>query len=997
MEADSRARLLSCCPHASCVRVPSTFIGKDGATVYLLEITWWPPLQSDGENEGLSWTLSKRFREFDALSAELALYGSVPALPPKQMFGNRKPSVIEARRVGVEAFLTHCISTPAISNNEVFARFLEVEQHCEPSACPYASLAVEIPMRRVRDTGSMLGVTCFHYCLQEDVLLVTSEDQSLLSRVDSRLSNLKAKPTEELPIGGLLCYKYFSEEEGYELVAQESYQDKATALAFDQERRYVFVGLSSGHVLLYYADVQWALSAPLADIVCHSLRVSQLCLASDGLLLSISKDRTLRAIDTSVDQPCSVFHAALPTKHWPLALAWNPRQNLAYVSTLGGEILGIEVTRQEESDHELKEVQAAVVLKAHRGRVQAIFFASPEKHLFSGGESGAAGVWNLQHGEARFCGMLQRGPSCAVTCIFYLRPFKLVATGYANGMIGLWDARGGHLFHIFRAHTASSSSPNATVLARRSSISMSNPDSVSSSPSSSPQPPLSPIALHSRSNASSSPRNFSSGSGLHSSPVRRNEIHDGTSMAVATPFSWAAAPPLIFDELPSSPSSGKASSPTPSVVRRITKPSSSLKSLRHLTASSPISATSVFEAVAEAAAAARLEPLSLGSEALIDGKQNEGLSATSGTSSSAASLHFYSSSPQFPRSISQPTLHSSFVPLSSSLAHAPTLWASASSAPSVVAPSSAPKLHVSGTEVRWLWFDELTYTLVSCSDQEIRFWSFPSNYCHPLQAASVAGALVCPPKLPAFKFPVSLFSSPISSQPASLLSSESVVAPGNLFAEQPSQTHAARLAALSITSHTSSNHISQVSSETSASGFTSEMTVSSSLLDSSPNSSPPSTQVSSRGSSSSQASATDASSSESVNTAGNSGSETGDSKAELRRCASESSSWSGESGSYERINSSWRCSHGREFCNCSRNREKVARGPAEPCARCALSVFPSNRVEVLGVAYHSWCVRCCRCATVLTFPFQGFLCAAHQSPLNSPLISAVFHCRDRDA
>jgi hypothetical protein len=76
----------------------------------------------------VAWKISRRFREFDALSSALRTHASgadLPALPPKTFFNS--PSVIASRRPELDAFLAAICKKPALLSHGCVRAFLNLK------------------------------------------------------------------------------------------------------------------------------------------------------------------------------------------------------------------------------------------------------------------------------------------------------------------------------------------------------------------------------------------------------------------------------------------------------------------------------------------------------------------------------------------------------------------------------------------------------------------------------------------------------------------------------------------------------------------------------------------------------------------------------------------------------------------------------------------------------------------------------------------------------
>ncbi len=75
-----------------------------------------------------TWTLERRFSQFDTMYHELAkMLADVPALPPKTYFKLTSHEGLVKRRQDLDLFVKALVQRPEILNHSAFRNFLEVQ------------------------------------------------------------------------------------------------------------------------------------------------------------------------------------------------------------------------------------------------------------------------------------------------------------------------------------------------------------------------------------------------------------------------------------------------------------------------------------------------------------------------------------------------------------------------------------------------------------------------------------------------------------------------------------------------------------------------------------------------------------------------------------------------------------------------------------------------------------------------------------------------------
>jgi hypothetical protein len=237
------------------------------------------------------WVLQKRYSEFDDLFKLLSkLVPNCPAMPGKTFLKISSLDALNKRKSQLETFLKECVKRKDIVSSEGFRSFIEIEKNSP-------ELKIYNPEKIASYEGLPLGLRDFIYLKEENVLIVACSDMSLISRIDSEITNVKLPWEEEtnshISIGGVVVYKL----DGYNVVDRlwtKSYPKQTGVISWCNESSVLTVGLDDGKMFLYKANREsnFTIFDEILEIKPHTDRVMGISLdAANYYLYSCSTDK----------------------------------------------------------------------------------------------------------------------------------------------------------------------------------------------------------------------------------------------------------------------------------------------------------------------------------------------------------------------------------------------------------------------------------------------------------------------------------------------------------------------------------------------------------------------------------------------------------------------------------------------------------------------------------------------------------------------------------
>lgn len=391
-------------------------------------------------NRDTHWTVAKRFSDFDALRERLTeLMLEVPFLPAKTVLRSLAPTFVKERQTQLNQWLLDIAKIPAAANSTDFLGFLRVDENVS-----FEDLVVPRLIKTISDP--QFGVNDFVYDEKQLVVFTACEEAFALSRLDTKLSNLRMpwekKSAITLPLGSFNCWRMDASHE-WKLSTTLYFDCQVSTLCYDPDKRYVILGLENGHVICYIVDDNFSDFVLMLELIAHTDRVTGLVYHEEkDLLISCSRDKTIYFYDVGKRLTLSTMTCGAS---WISSMAFDPDHSRLFLGNYGQQILAVDVSKMPPT--------ISHTLTGHKASVRCVHYQNKERYLFSGGFDNQTGIWDIQDNvsRSRSVGWLAGGPPKKVKSVQFCSNMNIVVTGCDDGVMAIWNTTGG-LLHVVRAH-----------------------------------------------------------------------------------------------------------------------------------------------------------------------------------------------------------------------------------------------------------------------------------------------------------------------------------------------------------------------------------------------------------------------------------------------------------------------------------------------------------------------------------------------------------------
>ncbi|OQV23767.1 WD repeat and FYVE domain-containing protein 2 [Hypsibius exemplaris] len=200
----------------------------------------------------------------------------------------------------------------------------------------------------------------------------------------------------------------------------------ATAFAFNQETRKLFVGTESGSITEFIISNDSNRLTQLKDYSGHNKRITALHFALEcEWLLSCSRDKTFRWFCSESGRLLGSFTLSA----WITALQFDFPSKCAFVGDFSG---AISVLRLSESGHQL-----VTTIRGHASSIRSLAWDSKRQQLFSGGFDSTVVVWDIG-GKEGIAYELQAHTG-KVTSLHYAASTQQLFSAGEDGIVAIWN------------------------------------------------------------------------------------------------------------------------------------------------------------------------------------------------------------------------------------------------------------------------------------------------------------------------------------------------------------------------------------------------------------------------------------------------------------------------------------------------------------------------------------------------------------------------------
>jgi PX domain len=294
--------------------------------------------------QGVSWTIKKRFSDFETLYTNLKKsHSDLPALPGKTILPISKPEDLEKRRSGLEKFLDGLVSRQDIYSNKEYLDFLEMETY-KP----------ELAVNPIETVGSMSEVLMAYrdivFSSDRSMYFAAVSDPKVTSRLDSYIANFKlpwdnepdTKSDVTLAVGQLEAWIKDADSASpfiYKKLWTKQFKSQAIRLEYCQEMRYVATGLDNGHVSVL--ELSKATASKYNEILSkglHSSRVIRINIQmqrskDSAWMYTLGEDKMLKIVCLRSQE---TLHSVYASTRVPCDMVINFASCIGYVSDRDG-------------------------------------------------------------------------------------------------------------------------------------------------------------------------------------------------------------------------------------------------------------------------------------------------------------------------------------------------------------------------------------------------------------------------------------------------------------------------------------------------------------------------------------------------------------------------------------------------------------------------------------------------------------------------------------
>jgi len=463
--------------------------------------------------QDMTWTVSKRFSEFQEVHDALAQYcTSLPLLPEKTFLRSLEPDFIENRRVRLNVYMQALVALPYARNSRVLLNFLDVYKHLRPDTSMLPRVYQTISDRNY-------GTNDVYYSAEDGFLLAACEDVAVLAKIESKLGYLGSffsslaqsasgstssaqdqvhpvtlelpgvtsvvDPTDpNVPISGLImAWTSNPARDTWMHVCTVCFSSPAVHVVWDRKRRHAYVGLENGHIVVLAANENLKSLVPLREIVLHSDRFAGLIYMADrDMLLAASRDKRVSVYSLAENK---LIGRSLINEPKFASLALDPVSGLVYVGAFDSALYVYELhldgpsssatstssTTTVRSLDDLSTLPVASIRKysnLHRGCIRALAIdvdnssaAGPKALLMTGSFDYSSLLIELPTNQSQLSRQppirmtFQGGVPSSIKAVALCLPANVVVTGHDDGSVMTWDLTTGRpLFHSL-AHSNS--------------------------------------------------------------------------------------------------------------------------------------------------------------------------------------------------------------------------------------------------------------------------------------------------------------------------------------------------------------------------------------------------------------------------------------------------------------------------------------------------------------------------------------------------------------
>jgi len=410
--------------------------------------------------EGQVWSVSKRFSEFAALHDLLCRrLVCMPQLPSKSAVRQFAPEYLEARRSQLNVYLQDLCSRRDAVNCIELQGFFDLADNV-PSLRRSAFSGV-LQVAEVQEGN--FGITDFDYDPNRGYLLLGSSERSVLSRVDTKITNIKL-PWEpnapDIPSSQLSLWRQEEGDLKFQMHFRVRFSHAMGPVALLQRpstpsKGLCFCGLSDGTVgMSKIVRDSTDVKGEILPLLRHTAAVCALAVDEECcILFTASKDRQLFVFDT---MHSSLQHQ-LTTPTATTRMKYSSHQKRLYCGLAAGTVLVYDATADMQQLCTIPDRVDTTQLNLQPSKIAGLDLDDGSSTMVTATPTGIA-LWVVKAATAggsvwgRKSGTII-GMSGKPTCTAWLTSSREILVGFATGSIVIYDVDTLAPSYAWDAHT----------------------------------------------------------------------------------------------------------------------------------------------------------------------------------------------------------------------------------------------------------------------------------------------------------------------------------------------------------------------------------------------------------------------------------------------------------------------------------------------------------------------------------------------------------------
>eukprot|EP00928_Gymnodinium_smaydae_P062353 TRINITY_DN46237_c0_g1_i1.p1 TRINITY_DN46237_c0_g1~~TRINITY_DN46237_c0_g1_i1.p1 ORF type:complete len:626 (+),score=157.15 TRINITY_DN46237_c0_g1_i1:150-2027(+) len=399
--------------------------------------------------DGQRWTRRKRFAEVAELHEVLKKrLASVPDMPAKSAVRHFTAEYIEGRKVALNAYLQELCKRRDALNCVELQQFFGFAERLGAYRQPHSSE----PVQRAQVNEAAFGIANFAYDATQGVLLLGVADTSWMSRMDTKITNIKLPWEPEapnLPTSRMSLWRQSPADLRFDMAFTCRYSATVSCVAMLDGL--CLCGLSNGTVGCHSMSGKKGVidPGPTMPLLKHTDRVVALAVdEAERWIISASRDLALIVYDCRRQMiQCEAQTPAMVT-------------SMTYCQHQKRLFCGLATGRIAVYDTSVLPLQKLALLpegneQTSGNRISCLDYDSATSTLFAGCKDGIK-LWSIKSGRGSAWGRpMGQLPQMASSprSVAWMASSREILAGFANGAVVVFDLEAGEPTYALQAHS----------------------------------------------------------------------------------------------------------------------------------------------------------------------------------------------------------------------------------------------------------------------------------------------------------------------------------------------------------------------------------------------------------------------------------------------------------------------------------------------------------------------------------------------------------------